>query len=80
MDDMSRGTTESPRCSRPGDLKQTAGNIILGFPLGGAGGWCEMYSGSHGDMGSVEAEVGKKLETLEKNPGPKRRMRGRIGG
>ena len=39
-DDMPRGTTECPRCSRPGDLlKQKGGNSTLGFPPGGAGGW-----------------------------------------
>ena len=40
------------------------------FP--GAGGWCGVGSYGHGDRGSVEAEVGEKLETVEKNPGPRR--------
>ena len=32
-DDMPRGTTECPRCSRPGDLlKQKGGNSTPGFP------------------------------------------------
>ena len=35
-----------------------------------------MCSGSLGDKGSVEAEVGKKLEMEEKNTGLKRGMRG----
>ena len=38
-DDMPWGTTECPRCSRPGDLlKQQGGNSTLGFLPGGAGG------------------------------------------
>ena len=58
-DDMPQGTTECPRCSRPGDLlKQKGGNSTLGFPPGGAGGWCEVGSHSHGDRGSVEAGTG----------------------
>ena len=48
-DDMPRGTTECPRCSRPGDLlKQKGGNSTLGFPLGGAGGGCGVGSHGHG--------------------------------
>ena len=81
---MPRGTTECPRCSRPGDLlKQKGGNSTLGFPPGGAGGWCGVGSHGHGDRGSVEAGIGERLETVEKNPGPRRgggvRLR-RIGG
>ena len=68
LDGMPRGTTECPRCSRPGDLlKQTAGDSTLGFLPGGAGGWCGVCSFGHGDRGSVEGEVGKKLETVETN-------------
>ena len=71
--DMPRGTTECPRCSWPGDLlKQQGGKSTLGFSPGGAGGWCEVGSGSHGERGSVEAEVGERLETVEKNPWPRR--------
>ena len=41
LDHKPRGTTECPRCSRPGDLlKQKGGKSTLGFPPGGAGGWC----------------------------------------
>ena len=70
---MPRGTTECPRCSRPGDLlKQKVDKNTLGFPPGGAGGKCGVGSVGHGDRGRVEAEVGKRLETVEKNPGPKR--------
>ena len=48
--DMPRGTTECPRCSRAGDLlKQQGGKRTLGFPPGGAGGWCGVGSGCHGD-------------------------------
>ena len=83
-DDMPRGTTECYRCSRPGDLlKQQGGNSTLGFPPGGAGGWCGVGSHGLGDRGSVEAGIGQRLETVEKNPGPRRgggvRLR-RIGG
>ena len=40
-------------------LKQTVIKTTPGFPPGGAGGWCGVGSGGHGDRGSVEAEVGK---------------------
>ena len=54
LDDMPRGTTECPWCSRPGDLlKQQGGKSTLGFPPGGAGGWCGVGSGGHGDRRSV---------------------------
>ena len=52
-------------------LKQKVGENTLGFPLGGAG--AEWVPAVMGDRGSVEAEVGKKLETVEKNPAPERR-------
>ena len=59
-DDMPRGTTECPRCSRPGDLlKQQGGNSTLRFPPGGAGGWCGVESHGLGDRGSVEAGIGR---------------------
>ena len=75
---MPRGTTECPRCSRPGDLlKQKGGNSTLGFPPGGAGGWCGVGPHGHGDRGSVEAGIGERLETVEKNPGPRRGERGK---
>ena len=68
---MPRGTTECPRCSRPGDLlKKQVGKSTLGFPPGGAGDWCGVGSGGHGDRGGVEAEIGERLETVKKNPGP----------
>ena len=71
LDDVPWGTTECPRCSRPGDLlKQKVSRSTLGVPAWR--GWCGVGSGGHGDRGSVEAEEGKKLETVEKNPGPKR--------
>ena len=42
-DDMPRGTTECPRCSRPGDLlKQQGGKSTLRFPPGGAGDGAEL--------------------------------------
>ena len=76
--DMPRGTTEFPRSSRPGDLlKQQGGNSILGFQPGGAGGSCGVGSHGHGDRGSVEAGIGERLETVEKNPGPRRGRRGK---
>ena len=51
-DDMPRGNTECPRCSRPGDLlKQQGGKSTLRFPPGGAGGWCGVGSHGHGDRG-----------------------------
>ena len=69
LDDMPRGTTECPRCSRPGDLlKQKVGKSTLGFPPGGAGGWCGVGSGGHGDKGSVEAEGGGKFGDCGKEP------------
>ena len=78
LDDMPWGTTECSRCSRPGDLlKLKVGKSTLGFPPGGAGGWCGVGSGGHGDRESVEAEVGERLETVEKNPGPRRGGRGK---
>ena len=72
-------TTECPRCSRPGDLlKQKGGKSNLGFPPGGAGGWCGVGSGGHEDRGSVKAEVGERMETVEKNPGPRRGGGGKL--
>ena len=77
-DDMPRGTTECPKCSRPGDLlKQKGGNSTLGFPPGGAGGWCGVGPHGHGDRGSVEPGIGERLETVEKKPGPRRGERGK---
>ena len=67
-----------PRCSLPGDLlKQKEGKSTLGFPPGGARGWCGVGSVVHGFRGSVEAEVGERLETVEKNPGPRSGGRGK---
>ena len=86
LGDKLRGTTEYPWFQRPGDLlRQTAGVSTLGFLPGGAGGWCSLYSGGPAwDRGSLEAEVRKKLETVQKSPGPKRGDDGgeqwRIGG
>ena len=52
LDDMPQGTTKCPRCSRPGDLlKQQGGKSTLGFRPGGAGGWCGVGSGGHGERG-----------------------------
>ena len=55
----------------------------LRFPPGGAGGWCGVGSDGHGDRGDVEAEIGERLEAVEKNTEPRRgggvRLR-RIGG
>ena len=84
-DDMPRRTTECPRCSWPGDLlKQQGGKSTLRFPPGGAGVWCGVASHGHGDRGGgVKAEIGERLETVEKNPGPRRRggiRLQRIGG
>ena len=73
LDNMPLGTTECPRCIRPGDLlKQRGVKSTLGFLHDWAGGLCGVGSGGHGDRGSVEAEVGERLETVEKNPGPRR--------
>ena len=69
---MPWGTTECPRCSRPGDLlKQQGGKTTLGFPPGRAWDWCGVGSGGHGFWWSMEAEVGERFETVEKNPGPR---------
>ena len=41
-------------------------------PAGGAGGWCGVGSDGNGDRGGVEDEIGERLETVEKNLGPRR--------
>ena len=67
---MPRGTTECPRCSRPGDLlKQQGGKSTLGFPPGGAGGWCGVGSHGHGDRGGVEADDWGEVGDGGKEPG-----------
>ena len=60
------------------EAKKAQGGKSTNPQPGVAGGWCGVGSGGHRDRGSVEAEVRERLETVEKNPGPRRGGEGRL--
>ena len=83
-DDMPRGTTECPRCSRPGDLlKQQGGNSTLRFPPAGLRDGAEMGLTVLGIGGVWRLGLGRGWRqwkrTQDRGGGERREGRGRVG-